>query len=237
MQNAKIFVFLLEDFGTQREILNLLNTEKRIEKNFVNKFLEIYLNKSKFTEFLDESKNIEIKKKLSETTNYIVKSKKLYFEFNPIYYKKILEIKKTYEILEINDDDLLSYFSKVNILDSKENTILQRFTVLIDSLIELRKEVNIRIENIGHFQNKDSEKKQIKKASKTLENYAKVTGNVKMMKCLVNIPHFWQTKNDIIKFYEKYLYEFFKQFYSNVSNENYDLLAKTFSESLSFKIK
>ncbi len=241
IQNAKILVFLSENFDIQKKILNLLNNEKTNERYFLDAISKIYSNntskKKLITLFLDENKKSEIKSKLREVTNYRMESNKLYIEFNPIYYREILKIKNTYEILKIYDDDLILFFSKVNVLDSQEVVVLQKFTVLIDSLIELRKNSNERLTYIGEFQNQVSEKKQIEKASLILQNYAKATGNIQMLKYLKNIPHYWQTKQDIITLYKKYSYEYFMQFCSNVSSNDNDKLAKDFSEKLSYTLE
>ena len=105
IQNAKILVFLSENFDIQKKILNLLNNEKTNERYFLDAISKIYSNntskKKLITLFLDENKKSEIKSKLREVTNYRMESNKLYIEFNPIYYREILKIKNTYEILKI----------------------------------------------------------------------------------------------------------------------------------------
>lgn len=114
IQNAKILVFLSENFDIQKKILNLLNNEKTNERYFLDAISKIYSNntskKKLITLFLDENKKSEIKSKLREVTNYRMESNKLYIEFNPIYYREILKIKNTYEILKIYDDDLILFF-------------------------------------------------------------------------------------------------------------------------------
>ena len=125
-KEAKLVVFLSLTIDEQMGVLEQLDITKKLEKFFFKYFLSVKSNKSNFEKLLDENYDIknEIKEYLTEKVEYRITPSKLNFEFNPIYFKRILEFRETHKKLHIPDDDFMFYLKKIHILDKNESIVL-----------------------------------------------------------------------------------------------------------------